>query len=109
MELGPNARRLVWAAFVAYLLLFGYTLTTGDPTASFVLDLAFIGIMLLFAAFAYRQFGAEPLGLVTAAALAGAAVTEAVALFAAVATASAVADVLLIAGLVLYIYLRQRG
>jgi uncharacterized membrane protein len=107
IQLSRNGRRLMWVAFLAYLGLFVYTVSTGDPTARFALDVVFILIMIAFSWFAYQQLGSEPLGYLTAGALAGAAVAEAVAIFTSIETAGTAADVLLIAGLVLYVYVRR--
>lgn len=108
MELSRDTRRILWVVFAGYLLLLGMALFTDSELARTGVDIAFILIVLGFAGFAYREFSHEPLGILTSVALAAAAIGSAIDVVFAIPALRATADVLLIFGIVLYLYLRWR-
>lgn len=106
MELTQRTRRALWAVFVAYLVLLGWSITTDSALADLGVEIAFIIIVLGFAGFAYREFGQEPLGVLTSVSLAGAAIGAAINLVLEIPAVGITADILLLGGIVLYLYLR---
>lgn len=108
MELSERVQQVAWVGLLAYLGLYIYALSTGNQTALFVADAAFVLVMLLFSGFVYRRFGADSRGLLAAVLLAVAAVLEAVSLVTNVPGANQASSLLLIAGILLYIYLQRQ-
>lgn len=108
MELSTRTRQALWIVFAGYLLMLGLSIFTESPLAEIGVEIAFVIIVLGFAGFAYREFGHEPLGLVTSVALAGAAVGTAASMILDVPAVGVTADVLLLGGIGLYIYLRWK-
>ncbi len=108
MELSTRARQVIWAVFVAYLALLGLSIFTQNPLADIGVEIAFVVIVAGFSWFAYREFGHEPLGLLTSVSLAGAAIGTAAYLVLQINAIAVTADVLLLGGIGLYIYLRWK-
>jgi hypothetical protein len=108
MQLSQRTRQALWIVFTAYLVLLGLSVFTEAPYADVGVEIAFILIVLGFAWFSYREFGHEPLGLVTSAALAGAAVGTAANLVLEIPAIGVTADVLLFGGIAVYLYLRWK-
>lgn len=106
MEINQKTQQVLWVVFAGYLLLLGLSVFTEVAFADTGVEIAFIIIVLGFALFSYREFSHEPLGLVTSAALAGAAIGSAGTLLVDITAISVTADILLLGGIGLYLYLR---
>ena len=108
MQLSQRTRQALWIVFTAYLVLLGLSVFTDLPFADVSVEVAFVLIVLGFAWFSYREFGHEPLGLVTSAALVGAAIGTAASLILDIPAIGVTADVLLFGGIAVYLYLRWK-
>lgn len=108
MALNERVQQVAWIGLLAYLGLYLYALSTGNQTALFVADAAFVVVMLLFAGFVYRRFGGDSRGLLTALVLGAAAILEAVSLVTEIPGAGQASSLLVIAGILLYLYLQRQ-
>ncbi|WP_101296228.1 hypothetical protein [Halegenticoccus soli] len=96
------------ALVVGYVALVLYAGATGDPLALFAVDVAFAVVMVVFGVLAFTWWGDDPVGILTAATLAGSGVAQGIELATGASAAGAASDLLLAVGLGLYLVRRFR-
>lgn len=108
VQLDARQQNAMRVFLVAYVLLVAYTIATGNPLASLVVDAVFSAVMVVIGYLIFSNSGGRTLPVTTGVAFVGSGVAQAVELVTKSEAAGTTSNVLLVSGLGLYLYSRIR-
>ncbi|SDM09739.1 hypothetical protein SAMN04487949_0836 [Halogranum gelatinilyticum] len=108
-EITSRQQNLLRAFLLVYVVLVLYTIATGDPLVSLLVDVIFSVAIAVVGVLIVATSNGETLGVTTGVAFLGSGVAQAVELLTGLAIAATTSNILLLAGLGLYLYARAKN
>lgn len=108
-QLDGRQQNAMRAFLVGYVLLVAYTIATGDPLASLLVDAVFSVAMIVVGYLILSNSGGRTLPATTGIAFAGSGIAQAIGLITGSEAAGTTSNILLISGLGLYLYSRIKA